>query len=343
MLILFKQIIKTTLLLLLFTMAATYLYALNLQSHKSKNEIILNPVNNGIINGYNVSDTYYYSSKDTIKTERIDTVKIESRQAEKFSMPNGLSKTPINFRINSFISYLNFNDFVQKESKNVFFQAWLKEKEIQKLSIKTDSLRKMYSNTSLEQKEKISLQILQAEERSIALNDEITEMYQKARDEEDRYWQTASLDEIAKFQEVTRLYKDSLRQIAIIKINQESTNGPAIHDTLTLYKPSPNAEEKKAIVTIGILYKIQIGAYKGKIPESANKLIKKLSTIRKVENHVNDKKFKIYTTGNLRLYTEAVTMLSQVKQEGIKTAVITAYQNGKKITVIEARKLNKEL
>jgi len=36
-------------------------------------------------------------------------------------------------------------------------------------------------------------------------------------------------------------------------------------------------------------------------------------------------------------------MLSQVKQEGIKTAVINAYQNGKKIPVMEARKLNNEL
>jgi len=101
--------------------------------------------------------------------------------------------------------------------------------------------------------------------------------------------------------------------------------------------------EKKAVVPGGIIYKIQIGAYKGKIPESANKLIKKISMIRKVENYIDDKGLKIYTTGNLRLFSEAVTMLSQVKQEGIKTAVINAYQNGKKITVMEARKLNHEL
>jgi hypothetical protein len=97
------------------------------------------------------------------------------------------------------------------------------------------------------------------------------------------------------------------------------------------------------VVPTGIIYKIQIGAYKGKIPETSNKLIKKLSIIRKVENFVDEKGFKVYTTGNLRLYPEAETMLSQVKQEGVKNAVITAYQNGKKIPVTEARKLNNEL
>lgn len=343
MLILLKQSIKTTLLLLLFTMAGSYLHALNPLLHKSEKDNTLNPVNIGGINDYNVSDTYYYSSKDTITTGQIDTGKIESTQIDKFYIPNQLSKTPINFRINSFISYLNFNNFVHNESKKMFFQAWLKEKELQKLLVQTDSLRKAYSNTSSEQKEKISLQILLAEEKSIALNDEITEMYQKARDEEDRYWQAASLDEIAKFQEKTRIYKDSIRQIAVMQSNQEATDRSAIHDTLTLYNQSPKIIEKKTILTGGILYKIQIGAYKGKIPESANKLIKKLSTIRKVENHVDVKGLKIYTTGNLRLYAEAVIMLSQVKQEGMKTAVITAYQNGKKITVTEARKLNIEL
>ena len=343
MLILLKQSIKTTLLLLLFTMAGSYLHALNPLLHKSEKDNTLNPVNIGGINDYNVSDPYYYSSEDTITTGQIDSGKIESTQTEKFSIPNRLSKTTINFRINSFINYLNFNHFVHKESKEMFFHAWLKEKELQKLSIQTDSLRKAYSNISSEQKEKISLQILQAEEKSIALNNEIMEMTQKARDEEDRYWQTASLDEIAKFQAKTRLYKDSLRQIAVMQSNQEDTDHSAIHDTLNLYKPSPKTLEKKAVAAGGILYKIQIGAYKGKIPESANKLIKKLSTIRKVENHVDVKGLKIYTTGNLRLYAEAVTMLSQVKQEGMKTAVITAYQNGKKITVTEARKLNIEL
>jgi len=311
--------------------------------HKNEPNISLNTEYNPLINAFLESDFDCYSTKDTVITGEIDTLKIESTQNEKFSIPTYLLKIPINFRINSFISYLNFNHFVKNESKKVFFYAWLKEKELQKFSILTDSLRKSYANASYEQKDIIASQILKSEEKSIILNEEIPAMYQKAREEEDQYWQKASKDQISNFQQKIRLYNDSIAQIAEKKGDRIASKASEIPDTLTLYLPSPKTAEKKVAVIGGIFYKIQIGAYKGKIPESANKLIKKLSMIRNVDNYVDDKGLKIYTTGNLRLYTEAVKMLSQVKQEGIKNAVINAYQNGKKITVVEAKKLNKEL
>ena len=163
----------------------------------------------------------------------------------------------------------------------------------------------------------------------------------RVREEEDRYWLNASPDEINKFQEKIKLYKDSIGQIADTQIKSEAIQSQ-IPDTITLYSPTPKAEETKATLPGGIVYKIQIGAYKGKIPEASGKLIKKISVIRKVENYVDDKGLKVYTTGNLRLYSDAERMLAQVKQEGIKNAVINAYQNGKKITVVEAKKLNNE-
>ena len=48
---------------------------------------------------------------------------------------------------------------------------------------------------------------------------------------------------------------------------------------------------------------------------------------------MDEKGVKIYTTGNLRLYPEAVTMLNQVKQEGIKNAVISRLSEREKNTV----------
>ena len=342
MLNLFKQSIKKTFLLLLFGTVVNCLYAFNPLLHKNEQENSLNPVTNPYINIYRESDIGFYSIKDTIISGQSDTLRTKSTLKEEFLIPTHLLKIPINFRINSFISYLNFNHFVQNDSKKVFFYAWLKEKELQKLSILTDSLRKAYANASWQQKEIISSQILKSEEKSIVLNEEIPAMYQKARDEEDLYWQKASMDQISNFQKKIKLYNDSIIQIAQLKGKKIASKASEIPDTLTLYLPSPKTPEKKVVVTGGIVYKIQIGAYKGKIPDSANRLIKKLSTIRKVDNYVDDKGLKIYTTGNLKLYPEAVTMLSQVKQEGIKTAVISAYRNGKKITVAEARKLNKE-
>ena len=267
---------------------------------------------------------------------------IDTIQSDQIKIPKQLANAPISFRINSTINYLKFSHFVKSESKKMFFQAWLKEKEMQKLSSETDSLRTVYANSSILQKEGITSLILQAEQKSIALNDEISAMYQKARELEDQYWKTATSDEIAKFQDKIRLFNDSLGQIAVTQTNQTGNIHPEISDTIVFYRPSSNKTEIKAAVPSEIIYKIQIGAYKGKVPEAANRLIKKLSKIRKVEKYIDDKGVTIYTTGTLRLYQEAGTMLNQVKQEGVKNALIAAYQNGKKITVDEARKLNNE-
>lgn len=342
MLILLKQSIKTIILLLMFTPGGTYLLASNPYFANSPR---LFRSNHLVISGLSDKNELYfghYFSKDTVTTEINGVEKKQVTQEVKFSIPDQLAKTPINFRINSYINYLNFNDFVMNESKQLFLQAWLKEIELKRLSNQTDSLRSVYANASSWQKEEISLLILEAEKRSIALNEEIPAMYQKAREEEDQYWQSASLTEMTKFQEKMNTYKDSIRQLNGTQSEPTVAIQPAISDTLILYKTAPKADEKKAAAE-GIIYKIQIGAYKGKIPDSKNKLIKKLSVIRKVENYVDDKGVNIYTTGKLRLYQEAITMQEQIKQEGIKDAVITAYQNGKRITVDEARKLNNEL
>lgn len=65
--------------------------------------------------------------------------------------------------------------------------------------------------------------------------------------------------------------------------------------------------------------------------------------LRKVENYIDEKGYSIYTTGNLKTYQEAVTLQNQVKQEGVKNPTVTAYFQGKKIPVEEAKKINKEL
>jgi hypothetical protein len=313
MLILFKQSIKTTFLLLLFMATGNFLNAGN-----------------------------FFLPKDTITQELIEMTKIEIPENEIFLIPARLAMLPINFRINSSISYFSINHFVVHEAKKVFFQAWLKEQELEKLSFLTDSLRKTYLNASEVQKQEISSQILSAEEKSIALHEEIPVLYEKAREEEDLFWQTSSPYAIMRFQEKISLFKDSIARMASVQTMQEATTQAKIPDTINLYKSVPQTEKIPAVVKGDIIYKIQIGAFKGKIPESANKQIKNISIIRKVENHVDEKGVKVYTTGNLRVYSEAITMLGQVKQEGIKNAVITAYQNGKTISVNEARKLNNE-
>jgi len=304
MLIQFSTSLKTTLLLLLFTVGGLNLYAGTLSTELPQNDTLT-------------------------------TAKPAGSQSDVFPIPENARKEPISFQVNSEISYLSFSHFVKNESKKIFYGVWLKEKEVSKLSAQTDSLRKSYANSSDDQKEKISTLILNAEQQLMTLNEEIPVLYEKVRNDENQYWQSASADERNKFQEKIKLYRDSIHQ-AIVTANQQT-----LSDTITYYtakpKPVTNVEPVSALI-----YKIQVGAYKGKMPETAAKSIKKLSMLRKVENYKDEKGVTVYTTGSLKNYQDAVTMQGQVKLEGVKNATIAVYNNGKRITLEEARKLNNE-
>ncbi|MBW8331302.1 MAG: hypothetical protein K0M40_04705 [Prolixibacteraceae bacterium] len=339
MLILLKQSIKTISALLMFMAGSTMLQAENTLSPDNRTELERKHLSIRGLNNYIQSNLSFNTFEDTVTNEKGDTIKVVTLQKEEFKIPDRLAKTQINFRINSSVSYLNFDHFTNNEAKKMFYQAWIKENELHRLSVETDSLRKAYSEAASWQREEIAKLILSAEEKSTNLSQDIPALYEKARETEDQYWQSATAVEMDAFQEKIRLFKDSILQTSEIKKAQTAT----VSDTIVFYQSAPQKIEDKTEVTGGIFYKIQIGAYKAKIPDSANKLIKKLSLIRNVENYVDDNGVKIFTTGNLRIYSEAVTMQNQVKQEGIKNAIIVAYLDGKRITVTEARKLNNEL
>ena len=304
MLIHFTTSIKTTIILLLFTVGGLNLYA-----------------------GNSIS---YILQNDTIPT-----IKPTVNQPEVINLPENLSKETIDFQINTEVTYFRFSHFIKSESKKIFYTAWQKEKEVDKLTSQTDSLRKLYSSSSDDQKERISTRILKAEQQLLNLNVEIPVLYDQVRNIENQYWQSASADEKTKFQGKIKLYKDSV-QLATAALNKQIQL-----DTFTYYKaeakPVANAKPVSAIT-----YKIQVGAYKGKLPDAAAKSLKKLGMLRKVETYKDEKGITLYTTGSLKRYQEALTLQSQVKLEGIKNASIAAYNKGKRITLDEAMKLNNE-
>ena len=256
-------------------------------------------------------------------------------------IPKDLADKTIDFQVNSTIVYLNIRHFMKADSKKMFIQAWTKEKELDQLKLKTDSLRKVYSNASDDQKEGLAVKILQDEQHAIELNEEIPALYEKINKLENDYWQSASPDERSKFQETIDIYKDSIQQATAALNKQSADEDKKASDTISIFQPNEKIDLKTEN-SLSISYKIQIGAYKGKVPDSSAKLIKKLSLIRKIEKNKDEKGVTVYTTGNLKAYQEAVTMQNQVKQEGVKNATIIAFQNGKKISIDEARKINKE-
>lgn len=255
-------------------------------------------------------------------------------------IPEKAKNETINFQVNSEISYLSFSHFVKNSSKQLFLSAWTKEKDARKLSNKTDSLRKAYANAPDDQKEKIAAKILEGEKMMMSLNEEIPGLYEKARDEENLYWQTAPGDEKTKFLGKIRSFRDSIRRAADL-LNDQSSINTTVPDTITFFKAGKKAADRAEPVQ-AIVYKIQVGAFKGKMPDTAAKAIKKLGLLRKVESYKDEKGITVYTTGNLKTYQEALTLQGQVKLEGIKNAIIAAYNSGKRITLDEARKTNNE-
>jgi cell division septation protein DedD len=267
-----------------------------------------------------------------------DTTTVNQSPKDLFTVPEQFKNAPIDFRINSDINYLNFKHFVKNESLKLFFQAWTKENEINKLSKVTDSLRHIYSTADQNKREEIATLILQAEQQAIVLNQEVPGIYEQARSIENMFWRSATEKEKTMFMEKTKAFADSIAQVAAKKDKENSLAETVQTDTLILFQPTTNSPATKAEEASDIVYKIQIGAFKNKIPDTANKLIKKLSLIRNIEKQTDSKGVTIYTTGNLKSYQEAVVLQNQVKQEGAKNPVITAYKNGKKIPLEEAKK-----
>lgn len=308
-----KTSIQTSVLFLLFTSGNTLLFAEN-------------------------TDATFLFATNSLHSEQTDNIV----SPDGFTIPANLANTVFNFQINSDISYMCFNHFKKEEAKKSFFQAWLKERELKRITTQTDSLRKAYAISTNEQKEAISILILKNEAQAITLNQEIPTIYQNARTIEGLYWQTVSVDEVKRFQEKINIFKDSLIQ-ADEKKKKIDNPAPIEPDIIINYTEKQKNKEVKNEVNSGVVYKIQIISCKGKTPEAVNRLIKKLSVIRKIEKNTEGKGITTYTTGNLKKWQEAVTMQTQVKQEGVKNATIAAFLNGKRITIEEAKKINKEL
>lgn len=255
------------------------------------------------------------------------------------SIPDIGSK-PIHFQINSEIIYYHLEHFRKEESRKQFSEAQAKEIALHKLTGRADSLRKAYADAPDDQKDKIAGTILDDEKKMMTLNEEIPSLYEKARSAENQYWQNVSSEEKAKFVEKIKLIRDSIQQ-SEDKLAQQKQTNKTVPDTIVYYQ----ANKLNEIVTEtppAVIYKIQVGAYKVKMPDSAAKAIKKLELLRKVENYKDEKGVTIYTTGSLKTYQEALTLQAQVKLEGIKTPSITAFSKGKKITLDEAKKLSNE-
>lgn len=252
----------------------------------------------------------------------------------------GKKSGDIKFQINSDITYFNVDNFKKADSKQAFLDALNKEKLSGRITSQMDSLRSIYTEASDDQKEKIAAKILEGEQKTLALNDDIPLLYEKARALENEYWLTASTEEKSNFINKIKAYRDSLAQVELL-IEKNNSISKTVPDTIVYYR-ADKINEIAAETPQVVVYKIQVASYKTKLPDTVAKAIKKLELLRKVDSYKDEKGMNIFTTGSLKSYQEALTLQTQVKLEGIKNATIAAFSNGKRITIEEAKKLSNE-
>ncbi|HET6226563.1 MAG TPA: hypothetical protein VFF27_09810 [Bacteroidia bacterium] len=124
---------------------------------------------------------------------------------------------------------------------------------------------------------------------------------------------------------------------------------PPVTTEPPVIKNNPPAEEKPTVtipvvpetpaeVEPGIVFKVQIGAFKEEVPlEIANKFLK--ISKKGIKNYKDENGLTIYTVGKYTTYEEADKSRQEVAAEGLTDAFVVVYSAGKKISVEEAQKL----
>lgn len=100
----------------------------------------------------------------------------------------------------------------------------------------------------------------------------------------------------------------------------------------------PNSAPATMVETMdGLFYTVQVGVFSKPVPSVSLKSISPLNTELTATNKIR------YTTGVFKNLDGAIAQRSVAKQLGLADAFVTAYYNGKKITLSEADQLLKEM
>lgn len=282
------------------------------------------------------------STTATVQAELADTVEIIKADTaiiiEEHKVNQEVKKPVeqlINFNINSRFTYLYESNFKTSEGIGNFREASAKQNEMKQIELRTEILRDHYTNSaSKAEKDSLGKLIIDLENDAYQLNLMVKQLFNQARIAEINYWQNASKTEEQQF--IQELDAAALA-IAESKVIENETPVTGILLSPLLVEVAPVDKPAKENLNPGITYKIQLGAWSKGIPNNLKPVMKKISMIRKVENYIDDNGVVVYTTGNLNNYDDALLMLSQVKQEGVKDAIIAAYRNGKRITLEPAK------
>jgi len=249
----------------------------------------------------------------------------------------------INFPVNARITYFKISQFKFDSSKEAFIKGWLIEQKMNNKLQQLQNLRDNYDNSMEQEKEKNGSRIMELEKETYQMNQAIHKNYLEANKKESSYWEQAKEDEINSLCERNKFIKDSMQ------LNYQKSKAEIDIKVNTIAQKIITEKEAAAIAqkeikeaSEKIIYKIQIGAYKRTPPQWVLKLYKRLSILRRIDKHVDEKGITVYSVGELNTYKDALHMQKQIKTEGIKHAIVAAYKNGKRISLKEAKTLTKK-
>lgn len=286
---------------------------------------------------------------DTIKT------KIPQPDEKNFPIPAALKSEWFVFQVNSQLTYHRIDDFKSEAAKILFTKAWLASGRNDSIVTATDALRKAHDATH-DVGTRLSLvqQIVDAEQQSYQLVLYRDKFFEQARVKESAYWEKAgeiAVTEYVNENERREKVHDSLINAEKQKMNktiEERAAAKAAEEAAAKAKVVEEAqavarEKEKAAPKENITFKVQIGSFlNGKLTPAFKTLYAKISKLRKIDEYVDAKKYKIYTIGNFVTYADATTLKNQLVLEGVKGAFVVAYKNGEKIPVSDVVKIKPE-
>ena len=155
---------------------------------------------------------------------------------------------------------------------------------------------------------------------------------------ESTYWENAGENAVAEFvNEIAKRDRSHDSLITSEKLKEEKKEELALAVS-TEVPQDVNAEKEKLKPEVeeSVIFKIQIGSFlNGRVTPAFKTMYNKISKLRKIDEYVDSKKYKIFTIGIFSSYTDATILKNQLILEGVKGAFVVAYKNGKKIPVTD--------
>lgn len=280
---------------------------------------------------------------DTLKPTA--TTPVEAEPEKPVSEKPAVQLQFIEFQVNPQVTYLVTDFFQVPEAKAAFEQGRRKQLRLDSLLVSAESNRNDYARTANPaERQALAEKILAQEQESLLLKAEVDQLYFQARDKENAWWETADYSALEKFNHLTDSLKQLQRQQAAPPAEKPAAPAVAVPQVTPAEYfdqpagPTPQPADADAGA---VTYKIQIGSYSRGVPAYMKNLFDKLSKIRPIETYVDEKGVTVYTTGNVKKMEDAVVLQKQVRQEGIKDAFVVAFKDGKRISLQEAKNIEK--